>query len=178
LEDSDLLALFQKPESRHYAFNQLVLKYQKKVYMVIRKMVIVHEDADDLTQDVFVKIWHSLDEFKSQSALFTWIYRVAVNEALAHLRRKKNRFFLPIHDLEGELTQHLQAPSAYITGDEIQLKLQQALLKLPVKQRLVFNLKYFDSLSYDQIAEITGTSVGALKASYHHAVKKIESFLT
>ena len=146
--------------------------------MVIRKMVIVHEDADDLTQDVFVKIWHSLDEFKSQSALFTWIYRVAVNEALAHLRRKKNRFFLPIHDLEGELTQHLQAPSAYITGDEIQLKLQQALLKLPVKQRLVFNLKYFDSLSYDQIAEITGTSVGALKASYHHAVKKIESFLT
>jgi RNA polymerase sigma-70 factor (ECF subfamily) len=178
LEDSDLLALFQKPESRHYAFNQLVLKYQKKVYVVIRKMVIVHEDADDLTQDVFVKIWHSLDEFKSQSALFTWIYRVAVNEALAHLRRKKNRFFLPIHDLEGELTQHLQAPTAYITGDEIQLKLQQALLKLPVKQRLVFNLKYFDSLSYDQIAEITGTSVGALKASYHHAVKKIESFLT
>ena len=178
MEDSDLLALFQKPESRHYAFNQLVLKYQKKVYVVIRKMVIVHEDADDLTQDVFVKIWHSLDEFKSQSALFTWIYRVAVNEALAHLRRKKNRFFLPIHDLEGELTQHLQAPTAYITGDEIQLKLQQALLKLPVKQRLVFNLKYFDSLSYDQIAEITGTSVGALKASYHHAVKKIESFLT
>jgi RNA polymerase sigma-70 factor (ECF subfamily) len=178
LEDSELLALFQKPESRHYAFNLLVRKYQKKVYMVIRKMVIVHEDADDLTQDVFVKVWHSLDDFKGQSALFTWLYRVAANEALAHLRRKRNRFFLPIHDVEGELLQELRAPSVYLSGDEVQLKLQRALLKLPDKQRFVFNLKYFDNLTYEQIANITGTSIGALKASYHHAVKKIESYLS
>ena len=146
--------------------------------MVIRKMVIVHEDADDLTQDVFVKVWHSLDDFKGQSALFTWLYRVAANEALAHLRRKRNRFFLPIHDVEGELLQELRAPSVYLSGDEVQLKLQRALLKLPDKQRLVFNLKYFDNLTYEQIANITGTSIGALKASYHHAVKKIESYLS
>jgi RNA polymerase sigma-70 factor (ECF subfamily) len=177
LEDNELLALFKSDDKRHYAFNQLVLKYQRKVYMVVRKMVIVHEDADDITQDVFVKIWHSLDEFKGQSALFTWLYRIAVNEALAHLRRKRTRFFLPIHDVEGELMQHLSAPSAYLDGDEAALKLQKALLTLPEKQRLVFNLKYFDDLTYEQMAEITNTSVGALKASYHHAVKKIETHL-
>jgi RNA polymerase sigma factor (sigma-70 family) len=178
LEDAELLALFQKPETRHVAFNQLVRKYQRKIYMVIRKMVIIHEDADDLTQDVFIKVWHSLDTFKAQSALFTWLYRIAVNEALGHLRRKRTRFFLPIHDVEGELTIHLAAPSAYLDGDEASLKLQLALLKLPTKQRLVFNLKYFEDLTYAEISEITTTSVGALKASYHLAVKKIEALLT
>ena len=178
MEDTELLALFQQSETRHYAFNLLVRKYQKKVYMLVRKMVIVHEDADDITQDTFVKVWHKLEEFKGQSSLFTWLYRIAVNEALAHLRRKRTRFFLPLHDVEAELSEQLQAPSAYLSGSEIELKLQQALLKLPEKQRLVFNLKYFEDLTYEQMAEITGTSVGALKASYHIAIKKLEGYLT
>ena len=177
MEDADLLALFAKEDTRHYAFNQLVRKYQRRVYMVLRKMVIVHEDADDLAQEVFVKVWHNLADFKGQSALFTWLYRIAVNEALGHLRRKRNRFFLPIHDVEGELTQHLAGDSTYLNGDEAALKLQKAILKLPEKQRLVFNLKYFEDLTYEQMSEITGTSVGALKASYHHAIKKLEKLV-
>jgi len=180
LDDAELLALFRKDDTRHYAFNQLVRLYQRKVYMVVRKIVIVHEDADDITQDVFVKVWHNLEDFKGNSSLFTWLYRIAVNEALAHLRRKRNRFFLPIQDVEGELSTHLAtaSASAYLDGDETALKLQQALLKLPEKQRLVFNLKYFEDLTYEQISEITTTSVGALKASYHHAVKKLENLLS
>jgi len=177
LEDAELLALFQDAETRHVAFNQLVRKYQRKVYMVVRKIVIVHEDADDITQDVFLKVWHNLEEFKGNSALFTWLYRIAVNESLGHLRRKRTRFFLPIHDVEGELSKYLTAPSPTLNGDEVAFKLQKALLKLPEKQRLVFNLKYFEDLTYEQMAEITSTSVGALKASYHHAVKKIEHLL-
>ena len=140
-------------------------------------MVIDHDDADDVTQETFIKIHKSIDKFREDAQLFTWIYRIATNECLTLLQRKKRRFFLPIGDVEGELCLKLEsAPN--ISGDEIQLKLQKALLKLPDKQRLVFNMKYFDDMPYEQISEITDTSVGALKASYHHAVKKIESFLS
>ena len=139
-------------------------------------MVIDHDDADDLTQEVFIKVYKNLSSFREDSQLYTWIYRIATNECLSFLQRKKRRFFLPIGDVAGELTSKLDS-SPHISGDEIQLKLQKALLKLPDKQRLVFNMKYFDDMSYEEISEITNTSVGALKASYHHAVNKIEGLL-
>lgn len=160
----------------NYGFNLLVRKYQQKIYWHIRKMVIDHDDADDLVQDVFIKVWKHVGNFREDAQLYTWIYRIATNECLNFLRKKKNKFFLPIHDVQHELSEKLNA-SDYIDGDEIQLKLQKALLKLPNKQRLVFNMKYFDDMKYEEISEITETTVGSLKANYHHAVKKIEAFL-
>lgn len=139
-------------------------------------MVIDHDDADDLTQEIFIKIHRYIDTFREDAQLFTWIYRIATNECLSFLKRKKLRFFLPIGDVQAELTAKLDTSSEF-SGDEIQHKLQKALLKLPDKQRLVFNMKYYDDLPYEKIAEITNTSVGALKASYHHAVKKVEEYL-
>ncbi|MFN4147030.1 MAG: RNA polymerase sigma factor [Runella sp.] len=181
MTDQTILEKFANPESRSFAFNQLVRKYQQKVYWHIRKMVIDHDDADDLTQEVFIKVWENLANFRGDSQLFTWVYRVATNECLNFLAKKRRRYFLPIHDIEGELMEKLEQAAIQtdspLSGDEIQLKLQKALLTLPEKQRLVFNMKYFDDLKYEDIAEITGTSIGALKASYHHAVTKIEKFL-
>ena len=139
-------------------------------------MVVDHDDADDLVQEIFVKVWKNLDKFRQDAQLYTWVYRIATNECLNFLRKKKTRFFVPIHDLQNELAQKLDS-SPDISGDEIQLRLQKALLKLPDKQRLVFNMKYFDEMKYDEISKITETSVGSLKASYHHAVKKIEQML-
>jgi RNA polymerase sigma factor (sigma-70 family) len=176
LEDKELLEKVRMPETKNYGFNLLVHAYQQKVYWHVRKMVIDHDDADDITQEVFIKIYKHIDTFREDSQLFTWIYRIATNECLSFLQRKKRRFFLPIGDVEAELTSKLDS-SPYLSGDEIQLRLQKALLKLPDKQRIVFNMKYFEDLTYEEISEITNTSVGALKASYHHAVKKIEEFL-
>ncbi|MBB6003090.1 RNA polymerase sigma factor [Arcicella rosea] len=176
MTDKELLEKFANPESSNYAFNLLVRQYQQKVYWHIRKMVIDHDDANDLTQDTFIKAWKGLENFKGDSQLFTWLYRIATNECLNHLSKKKRRFFLPINDITEELSNKLE-DSDLISGDEIQLKLQKALLTLPDKQRLVFNMKYYDELKYEEIAEITGTSVGALKASYHLAVKKVEEHL-
>ena len=177
MEDKELLLKLRNPETRNYGFNLLVREYQRRVYWHVRKMVIDHDDADDITQEVFIKIHKHIDSFREDAQLYTWIYRIATNECLTFLQRKKRRFFLPIGDVEGELTAKLDSNST-LTGDEIQLKLQKALLKLPDKQRLVFNMKYFDDMSYEQISEITDTTVGALKASYHHAVKKIEDYLS
>jgi RNA polymerase sigma factor (sigma-70 family) len=176
MEDKELLELFVDEGSRHRAFNLLLSKYQKRIYWHIRKMVIDHDDADDITQDTFVKVWHSLENFRSDAQLFTWIYRIATNECLAFLNKKRRRFFIPMYDVEKELEGKLDS-SSLISGDEIQMKLQKALLKLPEKQRLVFNMKYFDEMKYEEISEIVGTSVGALKASYHLAVKKIEEYI-
>jgi RNA polymerase sigma-70 factor (ECF subfamily) len=176
LEDQELLVKLRDPDSRNFGFSLLVRKYQQRVYWLIRKMVIDHDDADDLTQEVFIKVHKNIGEFRQDSQLYTWIYRIATNECLNFLKRKKRRFFLPLGDIEGELTAKLTS-SDHISGDEVQIHLQKALLRLPQKQRLVFNMKYFDDLSYEEIAEITNTTVGALKASYHHAVKKIEVFL-
>lgn len=177
MEDNELLSKIRNPETRSYGFNMLVRTYQQRVYWHIRKMVIDHDDADDLTQEVFIKIHRYIDTFREDSQLFTWIYRIATNECLSFLNKKKKRFFLPIADVTAELSGKLDS-AAHLSGDEIQVKLQKALLKLPEKQRLVFNMKYFDDLPYEEIAKITETSVGALKASYHHAVKKIEDLLT
>ncbi len=154
----------------------MVREYQERIYWHVRKMVIDHDDADDLVQEIFVKVWKNLDKFRADAKLYTWIYRIATNECLNFLKKKKRRFFMPFHDLEGELTKKLIS-SAEPSGDEVQMKLQKALLKLPDKQRMVFNMKYFDEMKFTDIAEITGTSIGALKANYHHAVKKIEEFI-
>jgi RNA polymerase sigma factor (sigma-70 family) len=181
MEDQELLEKIQysegSPESKNYAFNLLVRKYQQKIYWHIRKMVIDHDDANDLTQETFIKVWNNLASFRGDSKLYTWIYRIATNECLTFLSKKKRRFFLPIGDVEAELIGKLDN-SPLVDGDAIQLKLQKALLKLPDKQRLVFNMKYYDELKYEEISEILGTSVGALKASYHLAVKKIEDFVS
>ncbi|MDV3308377.1 MAG: sigma-70 family RNA polymerase sigma factor [Cyclobacteriaceae bacterium] len=176
MDDRALLEKIRNPETRNYGFNLLVRAYQQKVYWHVRKMVIDHDDADDVTQEVFIKVHRNIDSFREDARLFTWIYRIATNECLNFLQRKKRRFFLPIGDVEGELAGKLDS-MAGLSGDEIQLKLQKALLTLPTRQRMVFNMKYFDEMTYEDISEITGTSVGALKASYHHAVKKIEEFL-
>ncbi len=184
MTDKELLEKYRDPSSRNYAFNLMVKMYQQKIYWHIRKMVIDHDDTDDLVQDTFVKVWASLEQFRGDSQLYTWIYRIATNECLNFLNKKRRRFFLPIGDVEGELMEKLETNADYVTsgndpsGEEIQLVLQKALLKLPDKQRLVFNMKYFDDMKYEEISQITGTSVGALKASYHLAVKKIEDFLT
>ncbi|GAA4404554.1 RNA polymerase sigma factor [Nibrella viscosa] len=177
MTDQELLEKYRNPETRNFAFNLLVRQYQQKIYWHVRKMVIDHDDADDLTQETFIKVWTSLENFRGDSQLYTWIYRIATNECLNFLNKKRRKFFLPIGDVEGELTEKLESDTGGPSGDEVQLKLQKALLKLPDKQRLVFNMKYFDDMKYEEIAEITGTSVGALKASYHLAVKKIEEYL-
>ena len=176
MEDKDLLEKLRNKEFRNYGFNLLVREYQERIYWHIRKMVIDHEEANDLVQEVFIKVWKNLDKFREDAKLYTWIYKIATNECLTYLAKKKRRFFLPIGDVENELSGKIDT-NYNVTGDEIQLKLQKALLKLPDKQRLVFNMKYFDEMKYDEMAEITATSVGALKASYHHAVKKIEEIL-
>jgi RNA polymerase sigma-70 factor (ECF subfamily) len=177
LEDKELLQKIRNPETRNYGFNMLVRAYQQRVYWLVRKMVIDHDDADDLTQEIFIKVHKSIDQFREDSQLFTWIYRIATNECLSYLTRKKKRFFIPIEDMSEILTSKLDS-SAHVGGDEIQKKLQKAILTLPDKQRLVFNLKYFEEMPYEEMAGITKTSVGALKASFHHAVKKIEDFLS
>lgn len=177
MEDKDLLAKIKNPETSSYGFNLLVRAYQQRVYWHVRKMVIDHDDADDLTQEVFIKVHKSIGTFREDSQLFTWIYRIATNECLTFLNKKRRRFFLPLEDVGKELSAKLDT-SPDISGEDIQKKLQKAILKLPDKQRLVFNMKYFDDLSYEDMSEITNTSVGALKASFHHAVKKIEDYLT
>ena len=182
IDDIELIRRFKNETSKNYAFNLLVRKYQERIYHHIRKMVIDHDDADDLTQEVFIKAWKGLENFREEAQLFTWLYRIATNECLTFLDKKKRKFFLPIHDVKKELLGKLNSfassnKSMHLTGEEIELNLQKALLTLPDKQRLVFNMKYFDELTYEDMSEVLGTSVGALKASYHHAVKKIEEQL-
>ncbi len=176
VEEKELLKLIQNPKTREIGFRQLIHIYQKRVYQLIRRMVLIHEDADDLTQNTFIKAYQNLDRFQGNSSLFTWIYRIGTNEALSFLDKKKKRFFFSLEDHQEKMESYLDDPENR-TGDEIQLLLQKALLTLPEKQRLVFHLKYQEDMTYEEMSEITGTSVGALKASYHHAVKKIEQSL-
>jgi len=174
--DEKLLDMFREESSRNYAYNLIVRKYQERIYWHIRRIVITHEDADDVTQNTLIKAWKGLNNFKAKSQLYTWLYRIATNESISFLNKKKKRFFISINDIEHELALSLESDEQY-SGDEIQLTLQKAILTLPEKQRLVFNMRYYDELKYDEISEILETSVGALKASYHHAVKKIETYI-
>ena len=172
-----IIQKIRNEETRTYGFNLLVREYQERVYWHVRKMVIDHDDADDLVQEIFVKVWKNIDAFREDAKLYTWIYRIATNECLTFLKKKKRKYFIPINDVGKELSEKIEE-DVTLSGDEVQLKLQKALLTLPDKQRVVFNMKYFDDMKFSEIAEVTGTSVGALKASYHHAVKKIEEFIT
>ena len=176
MEDSELLQKIRTSDTKEYGFNLLIRKYQQKIYWHIRRMVVDHQDADDLVQETFIKVYKNILSFREDSQLYTWIYRIATNVCLSFLKKKKRMFFIPLINLSDDLLTKLQE-SELVTGDIIQQKLYKATLRLPDKQRLVFNLKYFDNLKYEEMAEITGTSVGALKASYHHAVKKIEEFI-
>jgi RNA polymerase sigma factor (sigma-70 family) len=176
VEDEEILEKFAVERTRNESFNLLISKYQEKIYWHVRRLVIDHDDADDLVQEVFIKVWKNLAKFRSDSKLYTWIYRIATNECITFLNKKKQRNQTPLDEVVEELSESLVA-STYFNGDKIQLKLQQALLTLPEKQRLIFNMKYYDDLKYDEISEILGTSVGALKASFHIAVKKIEVFM-
>lgn len=175
-EDDEILSKYRDPVSRDAALSLLIKKYQKPLYWHIRKIVIDHDDADDVLQTTFINTWKGLENFKGDSALYTWLYRVATNEALGFLRKKQKTNTESIHPIEYQLGKNLESDN-YFRGDEIQLKLQQAILTLPEKQRLVFNMRYYDEMPYEKISEILETSVGALKANYHHAAKKVEEYL-
>lgn len=175
--DQQLISDLRNSRNQDFAFQKLVEKYQERLYWHIRKIVITHEDTDDVLQNTFVKVWKNLKNFREDSSLFTWLYRIATNESLTFLNAKKRHSLLPLNEVTDFLMDNLEA-DPYFEGDVIQKKLQKAIISLPEKQRLVFNMKYFDNLKYNEMAEILDTSVGALKASYHHAVKKIEDALT
>ncbi|MCB8994465.1 MAG: RNA polymerase sigma factor [Bacteroidales bacterium] len=174
--EKEIIALFKNGHNQDYVFNILVNDYKERLYWHIRKILISHDDTDDVLQNTFIKAWKGLAEFREDSNLFTWLYRIATNEALSFLRNRKRASFLPWTGVESKLSETLESDD-YFNADEVQLKLQKAILDLPEKQRLVFNMKYYDELKYEEISEILDTSVGALKASYHHAVKKIEKYM-
>ncbi len=176
VEDAEILSKFQDEKTRNEAFKLLLNKYQQKIYWHVRRMVIDHDDADDLVQDVFIKVWKNLAGFRNDSQLYTWMYRIASNECITFLNKKKQRNNISIEDEAYNLADTL-ADSSYFNGDAAQKKLQNAILTLPEKQRLVFNMKYYDDMKYEEMSQVLGTSVGALKASFHLAVKKIEAIL-
>jgi RNA polymerase sigma factor (sigma-70 family) len=174
--EKELIALFNIGNNQDYVFNILVNEYKERLYWHIRKILINHEDTDDVLQNTFIKAWRGLSNFREDSNLFTWFYRIATNEALSFLRQKKRVAFIPWSGVEKKLSETLESDE-YFNGDALQIKLQKAILNLPEKQRIVFNMKYFDEMKYEEISDILGTSVGALKASYHYAVKKIELYM-
>lgn len=157
-------------------FRLVVEKYSSKLYWHIRRLVILHEDADDALQNTFINAWKGIGDFRSESALYTWLYKIATNEALTLINKRKRNSAVSIDDL-GNYFENSHEGDTWFDGDAAQIKLQNAILQLPEKQRVVFNLKYFDEMQYDEMSRVLGTSEGALKASYHHAVKKIEKFL-
>src|ERR1035437_6335891 len=175
--EEELVLQFSQPARRAGAFSIIVRTYQERIYWHIRKMVMVHDDANDVLQNTFMKAWNGLDGFRGDSQVSTWLYRIATNETLTFLTNKRMRLQNSIDDVDEVLLQNLKADT-FFSGNEIQLNLQKAILTLPDKQRLVFNMKYYDDITYDQMEAILGTSVGALKASYHFAVKKIEKYLS
>jgi RNA polymerase sigma-70 factor, ECF subfamily len=175
LTEEELREQLSKPHQRTKAFSLVVHTYQERLYWHIRKMVMSHDDANDVLQNTFMKAWNGIEGFRGDSQLSTWLYRIATNETLTFLTNKRLRNNQSLDDVEGTLLQNLQADN-YFNGNELQLKLQKAIITLPDKQRLVFNMKYFEDITYEKMEGILGTSIGALKASYHHAVKKIERY--
>lgn len=175
--DSELLQQFRCGDNPNYAFNLLVKKYQQKVYYHVRRIIIDHDDTNDVVQNTFIKAWKGLSGFREDSQLFTWLYRIATNESITFLKKRRTTLFIPIVNVERQLSEKLDS-DPLISADALQLKLQKAILTLPEKQRIVFNMKYFDEMKYEDMSQVLGTSVGALKASYHHAVKKIEKYIT
>ena len=177
MEEKEFIQLLLNPKTQNEAFQKLLLDYQRPLYNHIRNIVLNHDDADDVLQNTFVKVFQYLKSFKGDSKLFSWMYRIATNESITFINQKAKRSGLTSEILQQKLVENLEADS-HFEGDEIALKLQKAIAALPEKQQLVFKMKYFEEIKYDAMSEILGTSVGALKASYHHAVKKIEIFMT
>lgn len=176
IPDQQLLTEFRNTATREKAFTTLMRYYQEKLYWHIRRLVVEHEDANDVLQNVFIKVWNNLEHFREDSKLFTWLYRIATNESLSFLEQRKRRTARSLEDEDGEQVAALKADRDF-DGRKLEWKLQLAIQKLPERQRVVFNLRYFDEMPYQQMSEILETSEGALKASYHHAVKKIEDFI-
>ena len=175
--EEELILQLNQPNKRAGAFSVIVRTYQERLYWHIRKMVLSHDDANDVLQNTFMKAWNGLDGFRGDSQVSTWLYRIATNETLTFLTNQRMRCQNSIDEADDLLLQNLQADT-YFNGTEIQMKLQKAILTLPEKQRIVFNMKYFDDITYELMEAILGTSVGALKASYHYAVKKIEKYFS
>lgn len=175
--EEELLEEIRNPKTAREGFAKLVSEYSERLYWQIRKMVLSHDDANDILQEVFIKIWLNIDNFRGDSKLTTWLYRIAINESITFINKKKAQKNISIDDDNSFLINTLEGDE-YFDGDEAQKLLQKAILTLPEKQGLVFRMKYFDEMKYEEISDILGTSVGALKASYHHAVKKIEKFLS
>lgn len=176
-EEEEFIQELLNPKTQNLAFEKLLKEFQRPLYNHIRNIVLNHDDADDVLQNTFVKVFQNLNKFKGESKLFSWIYRIATNEALTFLHQKAKKSGISSETLQNKVIDNLKA-DVYFDGKEIQIKLQKAIALLPDKQQLVFKMKYFEELKYEEISEILGTSVGALKASYHHAVKKIEAFVT
>lgn len=175
-KEQDLINSLLDPNTQRSAFEELVKQYSQQLYWQIRKIVIAHHDADDVLQNVFIKIWTNLNTFRGDAKLSTWLYRIAVNESISFINKEKAKRNISLDDDDSYLTTQLES-DPFFDGDEATLKLHKAILTLPEKQRLVFNLKYFDEMKYSEMSEVLETSEGALKASFHHATKKIEEYL-
>jgi RNA polymerase sigma factor (sigma-70 family) len=176
-EEKEFIVNLLNPKTQNEAFEKLLREYQKPLYNHIRNIVFNHDDTNDVLQNTFVKVFQNLKNFKGESKLFSWMYRIATNEALTFLNQKARKSGISSLELQNKAIDNLKA-DVYFDGNEIQIKLQKAIALLPEKQQLVFKMKYFEELKYEEISEILGTSVGGLKASYHHAVKKIEAIVT
>jgi RNA polymerase sigma factor (sigma-70 family) len=176
LEDKELLLLYKDPVTKERGFTAIIKKYQEKLYWHIRRMVVEHEDANDVLQNMFIKVWNGLENFREDSQLYTWMYRIATNESLTYLEQQKKRAAVSISDDENGLSNRLKADKNF-DGNKVEWKLQLAMQQLPDKQRAVFNLRYYDEMPYEEMSRVLETSEGALKASYHHAVKKIENYI-
>ena len=176
MQEEDFIRELLDAKTREAAFKKLVQEYQRPLYNLIRSIVLNHDDSDDILQNTFIKIIQNIEKFKGESKLFSWMYRIATNEALTFMKSKAQKNKISNEQLQSKMIENLTS-DVYFDGDEIQLKLQKAISILPEKQQMVFKMKYFEELKYEEISEILGTSVGALKASYHFAVKKIENFL-
>ena len=174
--DDQILSLCHKEANIEQGFKLLMLKYQERLYWHVRRMVLEHDDANDVIQNTFIKVYKSIHKFEGKSKLYTWLYRIATNESITFLNKKKKKSTTSLDNEEYNMSNQLKADE-YFDGDEIQRKLCDALNQLPEKQKAVFNLRYFEEMKYDEMSEVLGTSVGSLKASYHHAVKKIETYL-
>jgi len=177
IDEKKIVAELQDKSTLDRAFRLLMTEYKQRLYWHIRKIVLVHEDADDVLQNTFIKVYRNINSFKGDSKLYSWLYRIATNESITFLNKRAKHQQIESEELQQQIVNNLQA-DVYFEGNEIQWKLQKAIAQLPQKQQLVFNMKYFDNMKYQDISEILETSVGALKANYHHAVKKIEKYVT
>ncbi len=175
-DDQELLLSFKDPATKEQAFTAIIKKYQEKLYWHVRRMVINHDDANDVLQNMFIKVWKGLENFREDSQLYTWLYRIATNECLTFMAQQKKRSSVSLSDVENGLSNQLKSDT-HFDANKLEWKLQLGIQQLPEKQRLVFNLRYYDEMPYEQMSKVLDTSEGALKASYHHAAKKIEEFI-